>query len=98
MSQQSLACSALLFLGGLLVSACGPSESALSVRVLDWPAEATGLRVLTQFGDQAKPAFFVEPGVSDLQSMSRQGRPVGWSWMRWCKMPRAATSPSADAR
>ncbi len=66
MSQKSLPCSALLLLGGLLVSACGPSESALSVRVLDWPAEATGLRVLTQFGDQAKPAFFVEPGVSDF--------------------------------
>ncbi len=45
---------------------CGPKESALVVQVKNWPEGVTRLRVLPTFTGQAKPAFFVEPGVSEF--------------------------------
>lgn len=55
-----------VMLAALSTVHCAPSESALVVQVQDWPDGATRLRLLPKFGSQAKPAFYVDAGVSEL--------------------------------
>lgn len=65
----------LVLLGSFLFLHCAPQESALVVQVKDWPEGATRLRILPTFSDQAKPAFFVEPGVSEFAIYVPTGKP-----------------------